>query len=382
MMLKDDSLWGRVFSSITASDIATPLACQDDVDSESDITDPFCPQAALIADQIVDWSAFQVAKLNHIIRTAATRVDEEPPTESDFVKPYASVHSETPLVSLFGELIDDFVEVGDATLPVPPTPNEDQAAFWVVVDADGAPTGTLTPDNLLRLPGRMYLLSLTLRMERLAAEYCYHLPHLFWNLQEDRRRSLFAQSLNYDARWWRQVIPEHDRADGGLELIDESLQPLVFLAAQIQQRQARRVSAQDQEVVEGLSLLQNQTESTAGRRFALRLVMEQTTLRDRKNMLGRSQNLYRHRDLFYAAFDRANAIRDRIVHPYPAMSTDAKRFWDFEELEPMAHEPLDDGLDRPLYEPWPQLLNMKTLSQVRADIAAFRDVIALLKAAT
>ena len=107
-------------------------------------------------------------------------------------------------------------------------------------------------------------------------------------------------------------------------------------------------------------------------------IIEQTTLRDRKNMLGRSQNLRRHKDKIYEVFERANVIRDRVVHPYPAMSTDAAKFWDFEESQPMANEPLDEGLDRPPYELWPELLQMKNLRDVHITVQQLHEVIRLL----
>jgi len=61
------------------------------------------------------------------------------------------------------------------------------------------------------------------------------------------------------------------------------------------------------------------------------------------------------------------------------MSTSHDDFWDFTDLPPMANEPLDEGLDRPLYESWPHLLDLPTLHDIRAFTSELLIVTDLLE---
>lgn len=360
-MLGDDySLMRAAFAGITARDIATSVRDPRKPSGEQDdFTDPFgfcgsLPESAVdgASEQILDWKRLRAAQLNYQIALSTSDGLASPPDEQDFHIPYVRVSGDTPLAVLFGGAV-----VGPHE--VPRLPGADEASFWVVEGPKKNLEGTLTADNLLRLPGRLYLFMLILRAEQLAADYCYRLPHLFWNLQEKRQRQAVVQSLNFDSRW--QQLTEADDET----LMDPELRRVATLAPASPGDHQQLLTASDPLVTELLQRLRG-NQVPAGGRMALRLILESTSLRDRKNMLAYSNDLRPQRNLIHRVFGHANQIRDRIAHPFPAMSTSHDDFWDFNDLPPMANEPLDEGLDRPLYESWPDLLALPTLRDIRA----------------
>ncbi|MBM4011802.1 MAG: hypothetical protein FJ286_10535 [Planctomycetes bacterium] len=373
MPTDDGSMLRGAFGTITANAIATPLHDpRGPLDEDGDFTDPFgfcgslpkSPANAARAE-IVDWKSLQVARLNHQIAVATGNGLAAPPDEQDFQMPYVGVLGDTPLPVLFGEPLDGPHEV-------PRLPVDGEAPFWVVTAGENRLQGTLTADNLLRLPGRLYLFMLILRGEQLAAEYCYRLPHLFSRLRENRQRQAVVQSLNFDSRW-QQLADADDET-----LMDPGLRRIASLAPASRGDHPQLLTASDPLVAELLQRLRaNQVPE--GGRMALRLILESTTLRDRKNMLAHANDLQPQQDLIHRVFGHANRIRDRIAHPFPAMSTSHDDFWDFTDLPPMANEPLDEGLDRPLYESWPHLLDLPTLHDIRAFTSELLIVTDLLE---
>lgn len=365
----------RALASITAGCIATPLLNAHDDDDKTDLADPEASCGALPDDgiarpvpMILDWRRFRVAQLNHLIAQQLGVERAVEPQRIDYLLPYSSVREDMPLPALFGE-------TGTESAVPPMVPTAKEVDFWVVVAASGEPTGTLTSDNLFKLPGRMYLLNLILRMERLAAEYCYRLPHLFWTLQQNRRHKTLVQSMNFDSRWWRDV----DFDDP--ELLAPILRQCAARAADIQQRRIPLLNERDQLIDEILSDLRDDRTPMAGRRFAMRLLMESTSLRDRKNMLANAATLRPHRQRILDTFGQANMVRDRIVHPYPAMSTQHDRFWGFEDLEPLANEVLDEGLDQPMCRAWSTILEMETLQAVQSFTSSVLEITGILESA-
>ena len=375
MPTDDYSLLLNAFATITANAIATPFHDhQKPCDEHGDFTDPFgfcggLPESPAngAPAEIVDWKRLQVARLNHQIAVATGNGLMAPPDEQDFHMPYVGVSGDAPLAALFGERVDGPHES-------PRLPADGKAPFWVVTGPENRLQGTLTADNLLRLPGRLYLFMLVLRAEQLAAEYCYRLPHLFSSLRENRQWQAVVQSLNFDSRW-QQLANADDET-----LMDPGLRRIAILAPASSGDHQQLLTASDPLVAELLQRLRaNQV--PAGGRMALRLILESTTLRDRKNMLANANELQPHQDLIHRVFGHANRIRDRIAHPFPAMSTSHVDFWDFTDVPPMANEPLDEGLDRPLYESWPHLLALPTLRDIRAFTTELLLVTDLLESA-
>lgn len=375
-MTDDDQVLHNAFATVRAFEIMTPLYSRDRANlTFDDVCDPFAGVAALPnmdtpppARVIVDLTAFRIALVNHIFTEDRDGESVEPPQEIDFLRPYVSVRGNTLLVALFGDN-------GGGAYQVPTLPGTSDAEFWVVIGPDDKPIGTLTPDNLLRLPGRFYLLSRVLRLEHIAAEYCYRLPHLFWNLKPYRQRKIIAQSLNYDRRWHRQL------ADADESLMDPRLREAAHKAFLVQNGQHAALQPDSTTVDTALSVLADDGTTVIGRRMAIRLLLESSTIGDRKEMLAHAATLRPHTDQLTQVFDRANFLRNRIAHTFPLMSTSYHAFWDFTEPEPLSHESLDEGFDRPIYESWPELMGMSTLAAVQDFSRSVDIVIAILDAA-
>jgi hypothetical protein len=375
-MTNDDQVLHNAFATVRAFEIMTPLYSSYRPDlTFDDVCDPFAGVAALPdtdisppARAIVDMKAFRTARINRILTEGREGESVPPPQEIDFLRPYVSVRGNTLLVALFGDN-------GGGAYQVPTLPGLSDAEFWVVVGPDDNPIGTLTPDNLLRLPGRFYLLSRVLRLEHIAAEYCHRLPQLFWNLKPNRQRKIFAQSLNYDRRWHRQL------ADADESLMDPLLLEAAHKAFLVQNGKHAALHPDSTIVRTALSVLADDDRTVIGRRMAIRLLLESSTIGDRKEMLAHAATLRPHTNQLSRVFDRANDLRNRLAHPFPLMSTSYHAFWDFTESEPLSHESLDEGLDRPLYESWPELLGMSTLAAVQDFSRSIDIVTAILDAA-